>query len=130
MHLNYGLELQNPNLFSPNFQCQEYRKLSAKTASAMAVAPMVINPADYVHDQKGYVAKSMQFAASVGISRGDLPQILIQKLDNWIATTDPDLSPHAAKAAIEEKKKRSGEDSQVKPAKKSRQAPAEKKRKK
>ena len=113
--------LRNRNLF------QEYRKDIAKTASAMAVAPLVISPADYEHQQKAYVAKAMQFSASVGITRSDLPQILIQKLDNWVATGHPDLS--SEDAAAREEKKRPGDD-QPKPAKKPRKAPAEKKRKK
>lgn len=96
----------------------------------MTISPLVVTPSEFKDNPQGYHAKAMQFAAGLGISRSDLPPILHQKLDNWVATGDPDLSAEAVKKAKGPgKKKRGGDDAQEKPAKKKAAEGGEKKRK-
>lgn len=98
----------------------------------MTISPLVATPSEFKDNIQGYHAKAMQFAAGLGISRSDLPPILHQKLDNWVATGDPDLSAEAvkkAKGSGGKKKRAAGDDAQERPAKKKAADGGEKKRK-
>ncbi len=97
----------------------------------MTISPLVVTPDEFKDNPQGYHAKAMQFAAGLGISRSDLPPILHQKLDNWVATGDPELSAEAVKKAkgSGSKKKRAGDEAQEKPSKRKAAEGGEKKRK-
>lgn len=107
---------------------QEYKKDCAKAVTYMTVVQVVLSPEEFKNNPQATHAKAMKFAASLGISRNDLPPPLLQKLNNWLATGDPELSPEAVKKAA--KRKNSGDAAE--PKKKRGKEPSlnDKKRKK
>ena len=69
-------------------------------------ADLVVNLSSYGEDRKGSHAKVMNYCAGIGISRQDLPQALLTKVGNWLATGDPDKNPGEAKPVKGEGRKR------------------------
>ena len=99
----------------------------AKTVAVLTIAPLVVNHEKYKDNPSQYHAKAMQFAATLAISRHDLPSILHQKLDNWLATGNPDIKEEDKKPKAP---KRKGEGEDAEKAKKPRASTSERKRKK
>ena len=107
---------------------QDFRKDVAKTVAVLTIAPLVINHEKYKDNPSQYHAKAMQFAATLAISRNDLPPVLHQKLDNWLATGNPDTPTKDEERKKSSKRKGEGEDQER--GKKPRASTTEKKRKK
>ena len=107
---------------------QDFRKDVAKTVAVLTIAPLVINHEKYKDSPSQYHAKAMQFAATLAISRNDLPPVLHQKLDNWLATGNPDTPTKDEEKKKSSKRKGEGEDQER--GKKPRASTTEKKRKK
>lgn len=49
----------------------------------------MVNSEEYKEDPKAMHTKVMQYAASLGVSRQDLPAELRSRLDSWLATGNP-----------------------------------------
>lgn len=78
---------------------EEFRKVGAMTVAYSATCDLVLNPENYADNRKGHYTKVMQYVASLGISKADLPQVLRGKLETWLVTG-------GAEAPQEKKKKK------------------------
>lgn len=113
---------------------QEYRHNVSVFVILLTVGALVVNPEEGLDadQRKANWAKAIQFGASLGMSKADLPQDLQTKVENWLRSGNPldegDVGEEAAK-----KKKRKSSDTQNLGKKQQRvqkQQGAERKRKK
>lgn len=70
--------------------CQDYRKDSAFSVAILTASDLIMSPEKYQkEDPKSSHAAAIQYGASLGISRQDLPAKLREKLDELLGREKP-----------------------------------------
>ena len=112
----------------PFLTWQDFRKTVAIVAALILAGDLVINrDLPEYSDVKSSHSKITQELASMGMSRQDLPTELRQRIDNLLATGDPEKAAEENKS---KKRKNQGEDKEKAPKKAAKAAASDKKRKK
>ena len=113
---------------------QEFKKSSNMVAALIITGDVVSNPNAYQEDRKGYYSDISKQLAQLGLTKPDLPAPLRERLDNWLATGNPNESLTVAKPEEEqeskpEKKRKGKGDKSEPPAKRAAKANPQRKRK-
>ena len=124
-HSSQAKRILNHGHMALLFCCQqEFRKCAAMCVTLITIGKLVFAPPKEganADQRKADFAKALQFSATLGLSKADLPPDLLSKTENWVATGDPAKPSEIAEPAKAARKRTASNQDKV--AKKQRQKP-------